>query len=48
MKGKRKQKARRRNDNTYKETVKEIERHRVSVKLALSIGLHVEDSSFVS
>lgn len=32
----------------YKETVTEIERHRVSVKPAVSIGLHVEDSSCVS
>jgi len=48
MNGKRKQKTKRRKDNTYKETMTEIERHRWSVKPAVSIGLHVEDSSCVS
>jgi len=32
----------------YKETVTETERQRVLVKSAVSIGLHVEDSSCVS
>jgi hypothetical protein len=43
MKENRKEKTRRRDDNTYKDTVTAIERHRVSVKPAVSIGLHVED-----
>lgn len=37
----------RRNDNTYKVTATEVERHRVSVKPVVSIGLRVEDSSCV-